>query len=192
MPPDIDNVPNTKVIALAVAAVVATAIGVARGDAANITATATVNAGSLTLTSSASPSTSVTLNGTDQTPTYTMPMSAKDETGSGSGWNLTITSTQFSTGGGSPHTLATNASTMTGITSSCAQGTCTGPTNSISYPLAVPAGSGPPTAVKFFNAAANTGMGDFTVTPTVQIDIPANSYAGTYTSTVTLAVVSGP
>jgi uncharacterized membrane protein len=35
-------------------------------------------------------------------------------------------------------------------------------------------------------------MGKFTVTPTVQVAIPANTYAGTYTSTVTVAVVSGP
>jgi hypothetical protein len=35
-------------------------------------------------------------------------------------------------------------------------------------------------------------MGKFTVTPTIQVAIPANTYAGTYTSTVTVAVVSGP
>ena len=58
--------------------------------------------------------------------------------------------------------------------------------------MAVPAASSAPPAVKLFNAAANTGMGGFTVTPTVQVAIPANTYAGTYTSTVTVAVVSGP
>ena len=62
----------------------------------------------------------------------------------------------------------------------------------MSYPLGVPAGASAPTAVKFFNAAADSGMGDFTVTPTVRVTILANAYAGTYTSTVTLAVVSGP
>jgi hypothetical protein len=46
--------------------------------------------------------------------------------------------------------------------------------------------------VKFFIAAAETGMGKFTVTPTVGVSLPANTYAGTYTSTVTLASVSGP
>jgi hypothetical protein len=35
-------------------------------------------------------------------------------------------------------------------------------------------------------------MGSFTVTPTVSVAIPANTYAGTYTSTVTVAVLSGP
>jgi hypothetical protein len=71
-------------------------------------------------------------------------------------------------------------------------GTCTLPTNSITYPVAVPAGVGPPAAVKFFNAAINTGMGNFTITPTVTVSFPANSFAGVYTSTVTFAIVSAP
>ena len=71
-------------------------------------------------------------------------------------------------------------------------GTNTAATNGITYPVSVPAGSGPPTAVKLFDAAANTGMGKFTITPTVGVFVPQNSYAGTYTSTVTLAIVTGP
>jgi hypothetical protein len=35
-------------------------------------------------------------------------------------------------------------------------------------------------------------MGIFTVTPSVNILIPATTIAGTYTSTITLAIVSGP
>jgi len=178
---------------LVLAAVGALALVAATGAlGANVTATATVNAGTLTLTTSASPGVSVTLDGTDQAPTYTLPMTVNDATGSGTGWNVTVTSTTFSTGGPTPKLLSTSASTVTGVSSSCASGTCTNPTNSIGYPLTVPAGSSPPTAVKLFNAAANTGMGKFTVTPTVQVSIPANTYAGTYTSTVTVAVVSGP
>ncbi len=177
------------------AAVVATALSLAAASSAlasNVTATATVTAGTLSLSSSATPSVSATLDGTDQTPSYTLPMTVNDFTGSGSGWNVTITSTTFSTGGGSPHLLSTTASNATGVTALCASGTCTAPTNAITYPLGVPAGSSAPTAVKLFNAAANTGMGGFTVTPTISVAIPANTYAGTYTSTVTVAVVSGP
>jgi hypothetical protein len=152
-----------------------------------------VTAGSLTLTTTAAPTFSLTLNGLDQTPTYTVPQTVNDSTGSGSGWNATITSTQFSTGGVTPKTLATTASTVTAVTSTCVTGaTCTSATNAITYPLGVPAASVAPAAVKFFNAAANTGMGQFTVTPTVQLAVPANTYAGTYTSTLTLASVSGP
>ena len=75
---------------------------------------------------------------------------------------------------------------------SCA-GTCTvNPTNGVAYPLALPAGSGPPTPVKLFNAATATGIGTFTITPTVAVTIPANAYAGAYTSTLTVDLVSGP
>ena len=74
----------------------------------------------------------------------------------------------------------------------CAEGTCTNPTNAITYPFTVPAEAVAPAAVKFFNAAADTGMGKFTLTPTVGVSVPANTYAGTYKSTVTLASVSGP
>ena len=35
-------------------------------------------------------------------------------------------------------------------------------------------------------------MGKFTVTPTIGVFVPQNSYAGTYTSTLTFALVSGP
>jgi hypothetical protein len=47
-------------------------------------------------------------------------------------------------------------------------------------------------AAKFFSAAADSGMGNFTVTPAVDVSVPANSYAGTYSSTLTLAATSGP
>ena len=160
--------------------------------AANATVTGTLSGSALSLTTSATPSFSANLDSGDQTPTYTVPLTIKDTRGSGAGWNATITSTQFTTGGGSPQTLATNASTLTGVTSSCTSGTCTNPTNAITYPVSVPAASSPPTAVKFFNAAANTGMGVFTNTPTIGVFVPQSSFAGTYTSTLTLSVVSGP
>ena len=159
--------------------------------AATATVTGNVNAGTLSITTSATPSFSVTLDGTDQTASYSVPTTVTDATGSGAGWNLTITSTQFTTGGGSPKTLATNASSVTGVTSSCAT-TCVDPTNSVTYPVGVPAGSTPPTAVKYFNAAAATGSGKFTNTPAVDVSVPASTAVGTYNSTLTLAAVSGP
>lgn len=167
--------------------------GSAVSFADSTTGTLTVNGGTLTEVNATTPTPSVTLNGTDQTVTYTLAITATDATGSGNGWNLTITSTQVSTGGGTPKTLSTTASTITGVTAVCVGGsTCTNPTNSVTYPLTVPAGSTAPTAVEFFNAAVNSGMGKFTVTPTVSIAIPAHTFAGTYTSTITLAAVSGP
>jgi hypothetical protein len=164
----------------------------ASGLAATATVTGTLTGSSLSLTTTAAPSFSDNLDLGDQTPTYTVPSNAQDTRGNGAGWNLTITSTQFTTGGATPSTLATNASSLTGVTSACASGTCTNPTNAITYPVAVPAGATAPTAVKFFDAAASSGMGKFTITPTIGVFVPQNSFAGTYTSTLTLAIVSGP
>lgn len=159
---------------------------------ASPTVTGTVAAGALSVATSAAPTFSANLATGDQTPTYTLPLTATDTTGTGAGWNLTITSTQFTTGGATPHTLAANASTITGVTSSCASGTCTNPTNAVTYPVGVPAAATAPTAVKFFNAAANTGLGSFTVTPTVGVFVPGSTFAGSYSSTLTVSIVSGP
>ena len=159
---------------------------------ASPTVTGTVSAGALSVATAAAPTFSANLATGDQTPAYTLPLTANDTTGTGAGWNLTITSTQFTTGGGTPHTLATNASTITGVTSACATGTCTNPTNAVTYPVGIPAAATAPTAVKFFNAAANTGLGSFTVTPTVGVFVPASTFAGSYSSTLTVSIVSGP
>ena len=159
---------------------------------ASATATGTLTGSTLSLSTSATPTFSANLDLGDSTPTYTVPLTIQDTRGTGVGWNTTITSTQFTTGGGSPSTLATNASSLTGVTSVCASGTCTNPTNAITYPVAVPAAPTAPTAVKFFNAAVNTGMGKFTNTPTIGVFVPQSSVAGTYTSTLTISIVSGP
>lgn len=147
----------------------------------------------LAIATTAAPSFTANLNSGDQTKTFTVPLTLSDtRTGAsaGLGWNTTITSSQFTTG---TRTLPTNVSTVTATSSACANGgLCTNPTSSITYPLAVPAGSGPPTAVKFYSAAAATGKGVFTLTPTVSVAVPQNSFTGTYTSTLTISVVSGP
>lgn len=85
----------------------------AAASAASATATANVAAGQLALATSATPSFGLTLDGTDQTGTYTVPSTVTDARGNNAGWNLTITSTQFSTGGGTPSTLSTTASSLT-------------------------------------------------------------------------------
>jgi hypothetical protein len=151
-------------------------------------------AATLSLSTTAVPTFSASLPGGDQTPTYTLPLTVQDtRTGSAAGWNVTITSTHFTTGGATARTLATTASRATAVSGTCAGGaSCVTPNNSVTYPLAVPAGTTAPSAVKLDNAAAGTGTGIFTLTPTIGVSVPANSFAGTYTSTVTVALVSGP
>ena len=148
--------------------------------------------GELSASTTAAPSLSATITGQDQTVNYSLPINVIDSTGTGAGWNLTITSTQFSTSGAPADTLPTTASTVISSMSACATSSCTDPTNTVAYPFTIPAGVTPPAPVKLFNAAMGTGMGSFTVTPSVNILIPGSTLAGTYTSTISLAIVSGP
>jgi hypothetical protein len=164
----------------------------ASGQAAAVTSTGTVTGSILSAATSATPSFSANLDSGDSTQNYTIPLTIQDTRGTGAGWNLTVTSTTFTTGGGTPSLLSTTASSLTAVNSSCSTGTCTNPANAQTYPITVPAAASAPTAVKFFNTTANNGMGRFTITPTVGVTIPQNAFAGTYTSTVTLSIVSGP
>jgi Concanavalin A-like lectin/glucanases superfamily/Domain of unknown function (DUF2341) len=132
---------------------------------------------------------SLTLNGSDQTTTTTVALTPDDETGGGAGWNITGTSTTLTA---SSRTLPTTATSITTATAAAASGNCSLPTNGIAYPVTLPAGTSPPTPVKLYNAAAGTGSGPATVTLTARVAVPANAYSTTYTSTWTLAIVSGP
>jgi len=154
--------------------------------AATLTTTATISGtAGISLNLPANPSITDTLDGTDQTATYAPILGVVDARGSGAGWNLTVSATNFIDGAG--HTLAPG--TITGVAQACKAGSsCTVATSSgITYPLTV---NGTP--AKFFNAALNTGLGKIDVTPTIDIAVPGNAYAGTYTSTVTLAAATGP
>jgi len=157
--------------------------------------TGTIGAGTLAFVSVPGNVTfSVTLSGVDQTVTTTLPLDVGDSTGSGIGWNVTATSTTFTTGGGSPHTLPAAATAVkTAPTTGCDIGaTCLLATDGVSYPYSLPAGTTAPTATKLFTAVAGTGLGNQTVTTTFTISIPANTYAGSYTSTWTFSLVAGP
>lgn len=181
-----------KLLTALLAALTGACFVAASAHAAAVTATGTVSGSTLSVTTSATPSFSANLDSGDTTPMYTIPLTAQDTRGTGAGWNLTITSTTFTTGGGSPNLLSTSASSLTGVTSSCTSGTCTNPSNAQSYPVTVPAAGTAPAAVKFFNTSASNGMGKFTITPTIGVTVPQNAFAGSYTSTVTIAIVSGP
>ena len=159
------------------------------------TGTATISAGSLGFVSTPpNVSFTATLNGLDQTVTSAQALDGGDATGSGAGWNLTATSTTFTTGGGTPKLLSTTATSLSAAPADAcdASSTCTLATNSVTYPYVLPAATTAPTATKLFNAAANTGLGNQTVTPSWKLAVPASTFAGTYTSTWTISLVSGP
>jgi putative surface cell wall-binding protein len=179
--------------AVLVVLVLAAAAAAVAAASSVTTITGTVTGGAaLSVTPNGTPGFSLTLTGTDQVAAYTLPVETIDPRGTGAGWNLTVTSTQFKDSAG--HRFATNASTVASASSGCGpSSTCTPAANSVAYTgLVLPAGITPPPAVKFFNAGAASGLGKVDVNAAVSVAVPANAYAGTYTSTVTVSIVAGP
>lgn len=161
-------------------------------DASASSGTATITAGSLAFISSpASIAFTATLAGADQFVTATQAFDVGDGTGTASGWNITATSTTFTAGA---KTLSNTGTTVQAAPSvACdASVTCTVATTNVTYPYTLPAATTAPTATKLYNATANTGMGNQTITATVRLSVPAATLAGTYTSTWTYSLVSGP
>jgi hypothetical protein len=132
----------------------------------------------------------VTLGGSDQTVTAGLALDVA--AGLSTGWNLSATSTTFSTGGGTPRTLPTSATTLRSAPTVVCDATCTLASNAVAYPWTLPAGATAPTATKLYNAASGSGSGNQTVTPTFSVAVPANTYAGSYSSTWTFTLASGP
>jgi len=147
--------------------------------------------GSLTLTSPATTAfPAVTLSGTDQTATVTAALTPSDMSGTAAGWNVQATSTTFTNT--ASRTLPTTATAVTAAAATAASGNCDLPTNSVAYPLTLPAGASAPTAVKAYNAAAGTGGGPLTLTLTFRLTVPARAWSGAYSSTWTFTIASGP
>lgn len=176
------------------------------GSSCTLTGTLTVTGGSLTLVSPSALTWSVTLNGTNQSvydanstdEAYTV----NDATGSGAGWNVTVSATTFTSGThtlSNTGTLSTNGSlasstSTTAPTATCYSGaSCTLPSDTTTYPVAITTAASSPTAVKIYDDAANAGMGEITISNVGWwVTVPANTLAGTYTSTFTFEVNSGP
>jgi len=132
----------------------------------------------------------VTLNGTNQTATAGAGLTPSDMSGSAAGWNVQATSTTFTNGAG--RTLPTSVTTVSGAAATAVSGNCDLPTNSIAYPVTLPAGTTAPTAVKVYDAAPGTGGGPLTLTLSFKLAVPASAYMGSYSSTWTFTIASGP
>ena len=66
----------------------------------------------------------------------------------------------------------------------------TKPTSSVTSLTAIP--EAPAAALTFASAALNTGMGSYTLGPSFELEVPAETLAGNYSSTITVSAVSGP
>ena len=181
---------------IAVVAAALSLLAATAGIAAAETASVTITGGSLSVSAANVTLGGVTLDGTDQTSTSASGSnnwSAVDATGTGVGWNLTIDSTDFTDGGSNTIDVSAADSkfriqlldTNVGVTAGNTQ-----PTSSATSLTDIPEAGG--SALKFASAAVGDGMGTYTINPNFDFAVPAETYAASYTATITVSSVSAP
>ena len=165
--------------------------------------------GTLTLASPGSLAWATQENGLNQSSVAGEPadqtLTVNDSSGTETGWNVTVSATTFSSGS---HTLPDtdglefngSTSALTGAAPSAAcVGSCVLPVDTTTYPVAIDTAASSPDAFTIYDASAGTGTGVIALGgPSTMhpigwwIQVPASAYAGSYTSTITLTLVSGP
>ena len=176
---------------LVVTGLLATTAAVVYGE----TATVTVTAGSLSVDANDVSLSAVVLDGSDKTATSASgsnSWAAEDARGTGAGWHLTIVATDFTDAAKTINISAADQEfkiqlldTNIAVVSGNAQ-----PTSSVITLAAIP--EVPASALTFASAALNEGMGSYTLSPNFELEVPAETLVGNYSSTITVTAVSGP
>ncbi|HXS63990.1 MAG TPA: hypothetical protein VN767_14145 [Streptosporangiaceae bacterium] len=183
---------------------------VATGTDCTMTGTVSLTGGTLTLTSPSSLSWSSTLTGVDQslvdTTAADQQYTVDDATGSGSGWHVTISATTFANGASTfpdSGTFSTNGSTSSATATTAPSATCTTtctlPQNSTTYPVAITTATASPTFFTIYDNAATDGLGSILIGGSTNpnpvgwwVQVPGSAISGSYTSTITMTIISGP
>ena len=134
-------------------------------------------------------------------------LTVTDTTGSGAGWHVTVSATTLTTG---TYTLPNAAAIVfTGSTSSSASSSapstacvssCTLlPTDTTTYPVSITTAASSPANYTVYDTAAHTGDGQITIGGSTSahpvgwwVNMPGKAHTGTYTTTLTVEVFSGP
>ena len=179
----------------------------AAGTPCSITATFGLTSGTMTLTPPPALGWTTAVTGLDQSlvdPTGAdQTYQVNDATGTAPGWHVTTSATQFTsttpaatlanTGTFSTNGSLSLATAATAPTTACATtSTCTLPTNTTTYPVDFTTG-GTGVPVNIYDASATTGQGTINISSVGWwLNVPSNALAATYTSTITLELISGP
>ncbi len=141
----------------------------------------------LNITTAAVTVSGVTLDGTDQTVNGSTSAWRADAVGESGGWNVTVSSTDFTNA--ESNTIAVSNFEIRLLVANIVRisGSFDLPT---STQTSFDSLSG--TARKIASAASGKGDGVYDLTPGFQLTVPAETYTGSYTATVTVAISAGP
>jgi hypothetical protein len=159
-------------------------------------ATVTITGGALTSTAANVALTGVTLDGTDKTTSSAYTANSwqiVDARGTGAGYCVTIDSTDFTSGG---YTIdVSSADQEFKITIDDANTVVNAGQSGADIPASEVASltaiTENPTTLNILSAAADKGMGDYTYKPAFELEVRAETYAGSYTATIIVTANSG-
>ncbi len=133
-------------------------------------------------------------------------LTVTDTTGTNAGWHVTVSATTLTTGtytvpnaGALVFTGSTSSSAGSSAPSTACVSSCTLPTDSTTYPVSITTAASSPASYTVYDTAASTGMGQVTIGGSASahpvgwwVVAPGDARAGTYTTTLTVQLISGP
>ena len=146
-----------------------------------------LSAAALTITTASITFPAVTLDGTDQTVNGSTSAWRADATGESGGWNVTVASTDFDNGAGKTIAVANFEIRLLDASIVVVSGDTNGPVSAQTIFASL---SG--TALKIASAAVSEGDSVYDLTPDFRLTVPAETYTGSYTATVTVTTSAGP
>jgi len=144
-------------------------------------------AAALTISTASITFPNVTLNGGPQTVDGSTSAWQADATGETGGWKVTVASTDFSNGSGKTIAVSNFDIRLLDANIVWVSGSTNKPT-STQTTFAALSGTG----LKIASAAGGAGNGVYDLTPDFRLTVPAETYAGNYTATVTVDISAGP
>jgi len=160
------------------------AIGVAVIAAAVLVA----EAAALTISTAAITFPNVTLNGTPQIVDGTTSAWRADATGETGGWKVTVASTDLISGSGKTIAVSNFEIQLLDTDIVWVSGDDINMPTSTQTTFTSLSGTG----LKIASAALDDGNGVYDMTPDFRLTVPAETYAGNYTATVTVSISAGP
>jgi hypothetical protein len=145
-------------------------------------------AAALSITTAAITFPEVTLDGTNQTIDGSTSAWQADATGEIGGWNVSVSSTDFDNGSGKIIPASNLEIRLLDINIVWVSG------DNVNLPVSTQTtyAALSASALKIASAASGDGNGVYDMTPDFRLSVPAETWAGDYTATLTVSIIAGP